>query len=113
MKNETPFHPLGMHVLVEMIITDKILAGAISSSILELPERVIDEKIAGETRGIVVEIGPHAFSKWFDGKPWVKPGDMVTLKKYSGINHKHKGKVYRTVEDRDFVDLIDPDKLEK
>ena len=93
--NPTNIHPVGPCVLVEMLLDQELI-----SSVIVLPDA--DERIKSANRGRVIEISPYAFRDWFDGIPWVKVGDTVLLKKYSGINKTIDKKIYRVVEDKDF-----------
>ena len=98
--NPTNIHPVGPCVLVEMMLEEEFV-----SSILVMPDE--QDRIKSATRGRVIELSPFAFREWFDGTPWVKPGDIVWLKRYSGINKTIDKKIYRVVEDRDFWAIED------
>lgn len=101
MKNETGLHPLGLAVLIEPYEPET------KSSIIALPDTVKQKFAMVEARGIVIEVGPEA---WSDEKtPRAKPGDKVLVTKYAGYaaQSPRDGKLYRLVNDRDVFCAIE------
>ena len=96
--------PVGPTITVKISPDDE---EAVRSELLEIPDNVVNANDAAATRGVVVELSPHAYKDWFDGEPWVKVGDTVYIKKYSGINKIIDGELYRVVYDKEVWAILE------
>jgi co-chaperonin GroES (HSP10) len=82
---------------------------SVQSDLLDIPEHIQHVNDAAATKGIVVDMSPHAYKEWFDGTPWCKVGDTVLVKRYSGINEIIDGTMYRVVEDKEVWCVLEED----
>lgn len=98
--------PLGHLVLLSIDKEEQVSTGGI---ILHTSVNELDRKRHEDARqiGTVVELGPHAYKELGDGTAWVKPGDRVYFKRYSGLEYRTKeGMLYRVVPDDDIYMLM-------
>lgn len=63
---------------------------------------------AATTEGTVVAIGPTAWLKVDDGRPWCKPGDRIIYGKYAGkeIADPETGEKLVVIHDVDVVAIL-------
>ena len=71
-------NPAGHKLLVKPKPVETVTASGIILSLEE--ERYME----ATTEGTVVAVGPTAYLKVDDGRPWVKPGDYISYGKYAG-----------------------------
>lgn len=93
--NPSGLRPLGVAVLV------KPYEPELRKSMIEIPDTVRERTGMVETRAIVIEVGPEAWSD--EPKPRARPGDKVLISRFSGVmaNGIKDGERYRIVNDRD------------
>lgn len=90
---EVGLEPLGRAILVEPYEPER------KSSVIALPDFVLDKERTLDTMVRVVAIGPVA---WPDEPARAKVGDIVYIAKFTGFMAKGlNGKPYRFVNDRD------------
>lgn len=94
MENNSGLRPLGRAVLLRPM-EEKL------SSVIEIPDSVMERHAAVDFRAIVVAVGPMAWKA--EGEPRAKPGDKVLVARYAGHVAKSDvdGKLYRFVNDND------------
>lgn len=72
-----------------------------------IPEQAREREELANTHGEVVSVG---LDSWEGETPWAVVGDWVLIAKYSGVYVKGKdNRVYRVVNDRDIVGVLDED----
>lgn len=99
--------PTGWHILIEVDAAEKISEGGI---VIAKTDNQFRREQAGRTTGIVLAVGPEAWSR--SPAPWAKVGDTVFFKRYSGPELKLNGhdKLYFSVTDEDIF-LVMPREL--
>jgi co-chaperonin GroES (HSP10) len=106
---KTRLKPVGPTLTVKITPDDE---ESVRSEFLDIPDSIANANDAAATKGVVVELSPHAYKEWFDGEPWVEVGDTVYIKRYSGINKVIDGVLYRVIEDKEVWSVLeegDPD----
>lgn len=105
--NQSGLEPLGHAVLVKPYEPER------KKSLIAMPETVSMRTMMSETRAIVMEIGPQA---WTDEKqPRAAVGDKVLITRFAGamLEGPADGKWYRAVNDRDLHTRITADRFGK
>ena len=103
--NPSGIHPKGYRVLIQPIEPEVKTASGI---IVATEETKYKEEMANTT-GVVVELGPVAFSDYGDD-PWCAVGDKIIFAKYAGLLYIGKdGIKYRVINDSDVVATLDAD----
>jgi co-chaperonin GroES (HSP10) len=99
--NQSGIRPVGRAVLVEPYEAEKL------SSIIAIPDSVKGRMDMLETRCVVIEAGPAAWSD--ESQPRAKPGDKVMITKFGGalLQGVKDGRTYRMVNDRDIYCVIE------
>lgn len=100
--NTSGLKPVGRAVLVKPYEPEK------RSSIIEIPESVQDRLRTVDTRVVVVEVGPSAWSD--ESQPRAEPGDKVLVSAFSGYMAKgtKDQQPYRFVNDKDiFAQIVE------
>jgi len=94
--------PAGHKILVKPKELEKTSKGGI---ILARDEERYQE---ATTEGTVVALGPTAYLKVDDGRPWVKPGDYISYGKYAGalIMDEETNEKYVVLHDVDVVAIL-------
>lgn len=93
-KNTSGLRPLGFAVLVEPFEPE------FKKSIIQIPITVRMRTQMAETRAVIIEIGPEA---WSDEKePRAKVGDRVIITRFAGtmLTGPNDDKIYRMVNDK-------------
>lgn len=100
-------HPLGHVILVKVDDVERVTKGGIIlDTAFDSKERQRQED--ARTIGTVVELGPTAYEAF--GEPWVKVGDIIHFKRYSGVEVRDENKVlYRLMNDDDAIAKYDPE----
>ena len=101
MENKSGLKPLGYAVLVQPYEPE------MKKGLIVMPETVKERSAMVETRAVVIEVGPAA---WTDEKaPRAIPGDKVLISKFAGAmaTGTADGKPYRIVNDRDIYCRIE------
>ncbi len=94
--------PCGHYVLVQLKKLEEKTAGGIY-----LPTaNDMRHKVAVE-EATVLQLGPNAYKAFDGGEPWVQPGDLVGIKKYSGVDYHDGDVIYRVVLDSDIVAVLE------
>lgn len=94
------FKPKGNMILVKQIPVSKTSAGGIILGTYDEEKR----QQKGQQVGIVVELGPDAYSKesGFDGgSPYCKAGDVVIFPRYSGTQYLISDIMNKTPEENE------------
>ncbi len=124
MKNESGIYPKGNRVLVYV---DQVEDG-LKTTKIELPEEVRQKYQSANASGLLIAVGPDAFShvtetvyRIIDGgmkpvevhkrgysEPFAVPGQRISFAKYTGQNYKGKdGKPYLVINDEDITCQLD------
>jgi co-chaperonin GroES (HSP10) len=100
MKNESGLKPLGRAVLLAPYEPE------IKSSVIAIPDTVLDRTRMIDQRAVVVEVGPEAWKE--ESQPRAVPGDKVMIARYSGIlvQGPNDGQSYRVVNCNDIFTAI-------
>jgi co-chaperonin GroES (HSP10) len=103
----TSIVPAGHKILVrpKPVSTQHKVSGTDISFILPKDE---ERELAATTEGEVVALGPTAYLKVDDGRPWVQAGDNILYAKYAGamaVDPVSKEK-YVVIHDIDVVCVI-------
>lgn len=99
--NHSGVTPLGKRVLVR---TDEF-EGTFADGKLEFLSDIVERMNMASESGVLVAVGPEAFSEHPDGSRWLNntpsPGMHVYFEKYAGILVMgNDGKQYRLMDDR-------------
>jgi co-chaperonin GroES (HSP10) len=75
--------PAGHKILVrpKPVVTEHAVEGSNIRIIVQVDE---ERELAATTEGEVVALGPTAYLKVDDGRPWVQVGDNILYAKYAG-----------------------------
>lgn len=97
--------PAGHKILVRPKPVEKTSKGGI---ILTIDENRYQE---ATTEGTVVALGPTAYLKVDDGRPWVQIGDRISYGKYAGalIEDSETQEKFVVIHDIDVVAILSQD----
>lgn len=97
---KTKIQVAGWAVLVKLDPVEKQSAGGIAYS-----ETKIAQDELAQTRGVVLNIGPHA---WHDEPgPRCQVGDRIVFRQYQGEMIEGDGAKYRIINDKDVYALLE------
>ena len=105
--------PVGFRVLVRV---ERHKESTKKGNIM-IPETIQDREVKGGFVGTVVALGPTAYKGFDNGEPWVKVGDKVIFRQYSGIDNnqltladskldRDKGDMLRIINDDDIFGKV-------
>jgi co-chaperonin GroES (HSP10) len=102
---------VGHRVLVKVIDTSVEEVKSDSGIILEIKNKDQQqlEKVNSELAEII-DIGPQAWDAFGDGSNWAELGDIVRMRKYSGVNIEdpdEEGVLYRLINDEDIYCIVE------
>lgn len=102
---------VGHRVLVKVIDTSQEEVVSESGIVLEIKTKDQQqlEKVNSELAEIV-DVGPQAWKAFHDGEPWASIGDIVRMRKYSGVNIEdpdEEGTLYRLINDEDIYCIVE------
>lgn len=90
--------PVGYGVLVKLdSVEEKSEGGIVFAS------QTVEQERRGRATGTVVELGQLAYKDLGDGKPWIKKGDKVFFRRYSGPYLPFKEDFYMVMQDKDIL----------
>ena len=95
--------PTGYGILIKLDVVEEKSAGGIV-----LASESVEKERRGRSTGTVVELGSLAYSD-FEGGAWVKPGDKIFFRRYSGPYMPFNDEYYMIVEDRCILGTMDKD----
>jgi co-chaperonin GroES (HSP10) len=100
--NKSGIIPVGFSVLIEPDpVEEKTASGIITATPAEA-----DRKQLAQTDGVVLAIGPLAFSD--EPSPRCKAGERVVMKAYAGMLRKGTdGNEYRIIADTDVIGVLE------
>lgn len=101
-ENPTGIHPRGAMILVKMEVEKELKGLSIA-----LPDEFLDKSQMSGREATVVEVSPQGYKAWFDGERWCEPGDKVLVRQFSGTNSMVGGEIYRLIEDKDVMAVLD------
>lgn len=102
--NSSGLTPVEFYVVVELDAQSERTASGIY-----LPPSTQDKDKLATQEGTLVAVSPHAFSyaeHWPEGST-PEVGQRVLFKRYAGHLHEREGRVYRLLNDKDIVAIIE------
>lgn len=99
--NPSGLIPVEFKCLVQPIEIEEVTEGGII-----LLDETVEQAEVAQCRARLIDVGGRAFFDWGSGRN-PKPGDMVLMAKYAGINVEGSdGKDYRVIQDKDITAIL-------
>jgi len=97
--NQSGILPTGGHLLVLPDKVEEMTKGGIY-----MPKTVQDKEQREATVGLLVAVGPGAWTDLDDGKPWAAVGDRVLYPRHGGVSiNGQDGQAYVLINDNDVL----------